>query len=408
MSSTSTIHIIGAGLSGLAAALIAAEAGHNVILYEASAHAGGRCRSFYDKKLKTTIDNGNHLVMGANSAVLGYLTKLGTLSSCVTTSKPVYPFIDLATRHHWHFAPPRFKGIPKSEWLHLLKLILPAKNKTVSQAIPEHTVLYKKLIEPFTLAVLNTSPKEASAALLGQLMHQLAKGGRAAWQPYVPSQSLSHSFVDPALLRIKTKGGKIHYNCAVQHIDYTNGRATMLHTHKQKISLDEKAQLIIASPAKTAMDLLPEIAADFHYSPIINAHFMWPQAGMFRDNMPFLGVINGTVQWIFFHNGRISTTTSAANALVNMPEAELAQLLWHDVCRALYLDNAAIPPYRVIKEKRATYTASPDIVALRPQTTTSYSNVFLAGDYLASPLPATLEAAIRSGFAAASLAIDTT
>lgn len=404
MSSTSTIHIVGAGLAGLAAGLIAAEDGRRVVLYEAAPQAGGRCRAFYDKKLKSEIDNGNHLVMGANQAVLAYLAKIGTLESCITQLKPRYSFIDLATRKHGHFSPPRFKGIPWQEWRHLFALMRPARHKTVAQCIPDKTALYHTLIEPFTLAALNTHPREASAALLSNALRLLVSGGSKAWRYYAPALGLSATFIDPALTRIKGRGGRIHYQTAIQRMEASGSRVTALHSAKERIAIGADDQVILAVPPAVLKDFLPESAPDFTYAPILNGHFIWPQAGMFRNTMPFLGVLNGTVQWIFFHEGRISTTTSAAGAWMDKDEATLAAELWQDICRALFIDDARVPPHRIIKEKRATYAATPENIAKRPQATTAYGNLFLAGDYLSCPYPATLEAAISSGFAAASMA----
>lgn len=404
-SSSATIHIIGAGLSGLAAALIAAESGAKVMLHEAAPQAGGRCRSYHDKKLGMTIDNGNHLLLGANRAALAYLGKLGTLNQCETTEAPYYPFIDLGSRKHWHFRPPRFKGIPASEWLHVPKLLFAGKQKTVTDCIPARTALYRNLIEPLTLAALNTPPQQASAAMLGGLMRQLATGGKAAWQTYIPAHGLSAALVDPALVRIKGRGGSIRYGTALQGIEQQDGQATALIFSKERLPLEGQDRVILALPPSVLQGILPSAAPDFTYSPILNAHFAWPQAGLFRDKMPFLGVIGGTVQWIFFHEGRISTTTSAAAEHIDADEQSLATLLWHDVCRALYMDNVKLPPHRIIKEKRATYAATPTNLAKRPTAETELRNLWLAGDWLRSAYPATIEAAIASGFTAAALAL---
>lgn len=407
MSSTSTIHIVGAGVAGLAAGVAASAKGHRVVLYETAPQAGGRCRAFHDKRLKTVIDNGNHLVMGANRSVLAYLEHIGSLGTCITHDRPRYPFIDLASRRHRSFAPPRFPGIPWREWLHLLRLFRPARGKTVAQCIPQDSALYKTLIEPFTLAALNTAPQEASAPLLSQVLRQLITGGREAWRYYVPAHGLSATFVDPALARIKGRGGSIRTRAAVQGLSIQNDRVTALRVAGDAIPVAPQDAVILAVPPHALDGLLPEAAPDFTYSPILNAHFLWPQSGMFREAMPFLGVIGGTAQWIFFHEGCISTTTSAAGHWVDMDEDALADLLWQDVRRALFLDAARVPPCRIIKEKRATYAATPQNLAKRPQAATAQRNLFLAGDYIASPHPATLEAAVSSGFTAAALAMET-
>lgn len=404
MSSSSTIHIIGAGVAGLAAGIAASEEGRRVVLYETAPQAGGRCRAFYDKKLGATIDNGNHLVMGANRSVLDYLRRIGTLELCITDTRPRYSLIDIANRQRHHFAPPRFRGIPAREWLHLLSLLRPGADKTVAQCIPPHTALYRRLVEPLTLAVLNTSPATASAQALSQVLHHLILGGKAAWRYYVPFPSLSAAFIDPALTRIKGRGGSIHYQQPIKGLRHKDGCITALTSHQREFAVAADDAVILAVPPAALQDLLPEQAPDFTYSPIVNAHFLWPQAGAFREMMPFLGVLGGTAQWIFFHDGRISTTTSAAEGWSEQDEATLARELWGDVCRALFMENMHMPLCRIIKEKRATYAATPENLAKRPGAATAFRNLFLAGDYLQSPFPATLEAAISSGFAAASLA----
>lgn len=403
MSSPSTIHIVGAGLAGLAAAMAASEHGR-VVLYETAPQAGGRCRSFYDKRLKTTIDNGNHLILGANTDTLDYIRRIGAFEHFMAPVSPVYPFVDLTTRRHWHHKPPRFKGIRMREWPHLLRLFWASGQSRVSDCIPPQSFLSQRLIEPFTLAALNTAPHEASAYMLRQVLQRMITGGKSAWHSYLPVTGLSAALVDPALLRIKARGGSVHLQTPVQRLSFGHGRVTSLHTTKQEIAIGAEDMVILAVAPSALVGLLPEAAPDLQYRSILNGHFLWPQAGAMRAHMPFLGVINGTAQWIFFHEGRFATTTSAADALMDEPEEALAQRLWDDICRALHLKDARLPPHRIIKEKRATFAATPDCIAARPAPRTNYSNLFLAGDYVRSPLPATLEAAISSGFEAAALA----
>src|SRR5437763_9754679 len=95
------IHVVGAGLAGLAAALRAADAGARVVLHEAAAQAGGRCRSYYDAKLGATIDSGNHLIMSGNAATLNYLRAIGSADELTGPALPELPFVDLATRARW-------------------------------------------------------------------------------------------------------------------------------------------------------------------------------------------------------------------------------------------------------------------------------------------------------------------
>jgi len=116
-----------------------------------------------------------------------------------------------------------------------------------------------------------------------------------------------------------------------------------------------------------------------------------------------LGVIGGTVEWIFAFPDRIAITISGADRLIDMEREALAALIWRDVAAALKLP-AELPPWQIVKEKRATFAATPDQAAKRPQARTHWANLILAGDWTATGLPATIEGAIRSGETAAKLA----
>jgi protoporphyrinogen oxidase len=101
------VHIVGAGLAGLAAAVRLAGAGRDIVLHEASGHAGGRCRSYFDSELGCRIDNGNHLLLSGNRAALAYLDRIGAASSLIGPAEPRFPFCDLATGERWMLAPMR-------------------------------------------------------------------------------------------------------------------------------------------------------------------------------------------------------------------------------------------------------------------------------------------------------------
>src|SRR6266404_5492128 len=101
------VHIVGAGLAGLAAAVRLAGAGRKVVLHEASGHAGGRCRSYFDTELGCRIDNGNHLLLSGNHAALDYLERVGALGTLEGPSKAIFPFIDAATGQRWTVEPNR-------------------------------------------------------------------------------------------------------------------------------------------------------------------------------------------------------------------------------------------------------------------------------------------------------------
>ena len=98
---TRTIHIIGAGVAGLAAAVRLAGAGAKVVVHEATAHPGGRCRSYFDKAVGCEIDNGNHLVLSGNLDVLAFTGAIGSAAGLEGPAEAEFPFIDLASRQRW-------------------------------------------------------------------------------------------------------------------------------------------------------------------------------------------------------------------------------------------------------------------------------------------------------------------
>jgi hydroxysqualene dehydroxylase len=136
------------------------------------------------------------------------------------------------------------------------------------------------------------------------------------------------------------------------------------------------------------------------FCAIVNAHFkIAPPAGA-----PLLvGLVGGTAEWVFAFPDRLSVTVSAADRLMDMDTQELTALLWRDVAAVHRLDGPP-PPCRIVKEKRATFAATPAQDARRPACATRWTNLFLAGDWTATGLPATIEGALRSGEKAAALA----
>jgi hypothetical protein len=149
-----------------------------------------------------------------------------------------------------------------------------------------------------------------------------------------------------------------------------------------------------------ATGLVPGLTAPVEFRAIVNAHFKCAPPA---DAPAMLGVIGGLAEWIFAFPGRISVTVSAADAIVDQDREELARLLWQDVAVALGFPGE-LPAWQIVKEKRATFAATPEQAAQRPGAATGWRNLILAGDWTDTGLPATIEGALRSGRKAAQLA----
>jgi len=155
--------------------------------------------------------------------------------------------------------------------------------------------------------------------------------------------------------------------------------------------------VIFAVPARQAATLLPDLKAPTQFSSILNAHFRIDTA---MKIPPILGVVNGLVEWIFPFPHRLSVTISGADRLMNAPRDELARAIWQEVCAATGVQGT-LPPWQIVRERRATFAATPEQDALRPGPVTQLTNLFLAGDWTATGLPSTIEGSIRSGDKAA-------
>jgi len=405
------IHIIGAGIAGLAAAMRLSRAGRRVTIYEAAQQAGGRCRSYHDAELDCRLDNGNHLIVTGNLAAMAYLAEIDAASTVVTQDMAVFPFIDVGTGERWTVRPTdgrfpwwiflknrRVGGSKVSDYLSALKLQRAGREATITDCFDTTSLLYRRLWAPLTVAVLNTEPENASAALLWSIFEQTFGRGGAALHPVLPKLGLSESLVDPALRMLAKRDGEIRYGHRLRALAHDGGRVTRLDFGKAQIDLGPRDQIVLAVTAPVAVDLLPGLTAPDSFRAIVNAHFRCDDV----DGEPgFIGVIGGTAEWIFKKPGILSVTCSAAEALVDLPAEELAALIWRDVARAFDRDPSRLPPWRVVKEKRATFAATPAQLAKRPGCRSQYGNLWLAGDWTDTGWPATIEGAIRSGFTAA-------
>jgi len=407
-------HVVGAGLAGLAASCALASKGARVTLYEGAPQAGGRCRSYFDPTLGQIIDNGNHLVLSGNHAIMSYLRTIGAENALAGPAKARFDFIDLTANKRWTLAPnegplpwwtlSRSHRVPDTnfaDYAALAGLMWAGKDKHICEVIPCDGALWERLMRPFLLAALNTEPETASAALAGAVVREtLAKGGHA-YRPRIAHPTLGAAFIDPALGYLARHGVQIHFGRRLRRIVVGDGQVTALEFSEATIPISRDDMVVLAVPAWAAKELLPRIAAPDDFRAIVNAHFKMPAPA---GAPPILGVIGGTAEWIFSFSDRISTTISGADRLVDMDRDALIALIWKDIASALNITEP-MPEWQIVKERRATFAATPEQAAKRASATTPWTNLFLAGDWTATGLPATIEGAVRSGHKAAELAL---
>jgi len=410
-----SIHIIGAGLAGLSCAINLLKTKYRKItIYEASSLFGGRCRSYKEKGFNCQLDNGNHLVIKAYKNTFKYLKKINAHNELISNRKTFYPFVDVKKSETWKVKPYSFilpwwiflrscrpPNISTLHFIKSFKLFLAKKNQTVSDLLKKDGDIYERFWKPFTIAVLNTHPSEASAKLLCKVIIKILFFSYNPLQPFVVKKSLNDSFIMPAIKKILDQGGNIKSNARLKKIIFKNNFAEQMIFNKNIINIDKDELIVLAVTPNIASKILPNLKSPAKTNCIINIHFKLNQKYKeikLPDGSFFIGVIGGIVDWIFKKRNILSITISAANNLNNLDNEKISKIVWEDVKKIFNLNTIKKPKYKIIREKMATFVQSPEEILRKPKMHTKYKNVFLAGDWIDTGLPATIEGAITSGY----------
>jgi squalene-associated FAD-dependent desaturase len=410
--SSAAVHIVGAGLAGLSAAIQLVGTGREVVVHELARHAGGRCRAYFEPALGLTIDNGNHLLLSANHAALAFLKTIGSEDELVGPEEAEFAFADLASGDRWLLHPNkgrlpwwifskvrRVPGTRPVDYLPLIHLLFARCDRTIDDIIECKGALYERLWRPVFLAALNTDPPEASALLAGAVLRETLAWGGSACRPLVARGGLGPAFIDPALSYLRRHGAKLCFHHPLRRVEFADEKIRALDFGEDIVTLTERGSVILAVPASVAPLFLQDVPSPGKFRAIVNAHFKLDPP----ERVPrVLGIINGTAEWLFAFPGRLSTTISAADRWLEAPREFLAKKIWADVARLTGMSDE-LPAWQIVKERRATFAALPQENAKRPPSQTRWRNLFLAGDWTATGLPATIEGAIRSGNNAAHL-----
>ncbi len=258
-------------------------------------------------------------------------------------------------------------------------------------------------MQPLLLAALNVDPPEGSAGLAGAIVRETLLAGGQACRPLIAREGLSAVLVEPAIKLLQQKGASVQFGHELRGFGMVGNNVSELKFGDDAIVLSPSDAVVMAVPPRAAASLLPGVKTPAKFRAIVNAHFRFdPPEGQ----PAILGVVGGLVEWLFAFPQRLSVTISNGDRLVELPREELAQAIWDDICKAAGVQGD-LPPWQIVRERRATFEATPEQNALRPGTVTSYKNLFLAGDWTDTGLPATIEGSVRSGDRAADLVLAT-
>jgi hydroxysqualene dehydroxylase len=405
-----TVHIIGAGLAGLAAAVSLAARGVATVVHEATDQAGGRCRSYDDAASGMRIDNGTHILLSGNTAALGFLTCIGATRLVAGAPKARFPFVDLVTKQRWTldlgdgrlplWVFDRHRRAPNTrarDYVALARLMWPTPDRPLSQVISCSGPAYEQVMRPLLLAALNTEPSTASLDLARAVVRESIAQGGAACRPYLAPRGLSAAFVEPALAYLADHAGVIRFGNQLRRCVATAETVTGLDFGNAVAPVGPDDAVVLAVPPYAAGSIIPQLQAPDEFRAIVNAHFRIVPP---PDLEPMIGVLNGTAEWIFLFDDRISATISGADRFMPHTKEDLAKMIWRDVQRVVSVP-AEMPPWQIVRERRATFAATPTQNAKRPGVRTAWRNLALAGDWTNTGLPATIESAVRSGTRAA-------
>jgi hypothetical protein len=224
------------------------------------------------------------------------------------------------------------------------------------------------------------------------------RGGKAC-HPLIAQDGLGHALVEPALAFLEARGAPVRFGKRLRSLALGGRQVEALDFGDESVKLALGDAVILAVPPMVASAVVPDLETPTEFRAIVNAHFrVDPPADIPR----MIGVLNATTEWIFAYPGRLSTTTSGADRLLENSREDLAATIWKEVAAVTGMQGE-MPPWQIVRERRATFAATPAQNAKRPGPSTRWRNLYVAGDWTDTGLPATIEGAIRSGDRAAAL-----
>lgn len=433
--------IIGGGLSGLSAAVELASCGRRILLLEQRQYLGGRTHSFTDEATGDIVDNGQHLMMGCYHETRLYLKTVG--SEHLASLQPSFhiDFLDplkgpatleslaLPVPFHTLAGLLRLRNLSMLNRLRLLRagkeLLWTSVEKerfldslTVDEwlsGLGQTAENKNYLWDTIAIGTLNDHPKKVSALLFFRVLRAAFMGTREDSCLLIPRVGLSDLLVDPAANFLLKHQAEIRTGGKVNAMTVTDDRVQNVHTAAGDVLEAEsyiQAVPYFDLPVMLPDDLTVPSLPLFVSSPIVSIN-LWFDREVFDGE--FVAVLNSNIQWIFNRSricdrtgGRstsgqhLSLVISGAEDCVELDKESIVQIALNDLRRVLPgANNAALVHSLVVKEKRATFSPRPGMELVRPDTRTRLQNLFLAGDWTNTGLPATIEGAIMSGKKAA-------
>jgi len=433
--------VVGGGLAGLAAAWDIGRAGAEAVVLERKSSPGGRAGSGIDQETGEPVDTGQHIFMGCYRSALGWFSALGTRPLVGFQTALEVPWllegggtrsfraVPLPAPFHLLGGLLAIEGLTFGDRLRLLRLarvLAPAAKldgisvRTWEERLGVPRPVRDYALEPLALAALNETPSGASALPFVAVLRALALGGRKGSAIGFATVGLGETYTGTATAAIEKAGGRVRTGAWANGLLTGKDRITGV-----KLAGGEEIEadaVVLAVPPWDLVSLaagIPELstiageAGSFIPSPILTVHLWWDRA-VFPGR--FAGLAGSKYDWLFNRTAivgqgkdrteHLCLVKSAARDLVGRPPGELAEMAETEVRKYLPgTRGAMVTRSRIVWETRATVSLAPGTARLRPDAVTPVKGLFLAGDWTATGLPATIEGAVRSGFAASRRAL---
>lgn len=409
--------VIGGGLAGISTAINLLERNFQVKLIECSPQLGGRAMSFFEKDLNIFFDNGQHLLISGYKATLDLINKVNAQNNFIIQKNFSVFFRDKNLKE-WSISFSnslndlinlmRFKNLNLKDKIEFINFLWKIKNYndkqfeniTVIDLLKSHNqtdTLIKNFWTLFVESTMNSPIDKADASVLIFILRKMFFEDFKNANLIIPIKSFYESFINPAEEFLTQNNVNILKNCCINGFEFQDDKLIVAKDNKgQKHFAD---YFVLAVPYHTYLKLMKKNEVELNFQSILNAHIVFED---YSGEQKFFALWNSPIHWAFFHKTHITLTKSNSDNFLQFNDKELKELFLTE-----FFDffpeyrKRKIVYFKIVKAKRATFISDYQSLKNRVKTKTEYSNLFVAGDFVETGYPSTIESAILSGKMAA-------